>query len=44
MIKTKMVKVPMHYADDIEPKDFIRSQGLNYNRGCAVKYLTRAGR
>ena len=37
---------PAHYVIDggIEPIDFIASQGLNYARGNAIKYLVRAGR
>ena len=35
---------PAHYQrGDIEPIDFIRSQGLNFNLGNAVKYIARAG-
>ena len=43
MIKEE-VPTPNHYAGTIQPKDFIRTHNLNFNRGCAVKYLTRAGR
>ena len=39
------VEGPSHYKHgNIEPWDFIRDQGLNYHMGCAVKYITRAGR
>ena len=31
-----------HYTKGtIEPIDFISSQGLNFNLGCAIKYITR---
>lgn len=37
---------PSHYTQgrQYEPKDVIRDWGLNYNLGCAVKYISRAGR
>lgn len=37
---------PDHYCEGrrYEPKDVIRDWGLNYNLGCAVKYISRAGR
>lgn len=37
---------PSHYVEGrkYEPKDVIRDWGLNYNLGCAVKYISRAGR
>ena len=40
------VKSPKHYTEGrkYEPKDVIRDWGLNFNLGCAVKYLARAGR
>lgn len=35
---------PEHYARlDPEPIDVIRAWGLDYCRGCAVKYIARAG-
>jgi hypothetical protein len=35
---------PAHYTrGKIEVRDFIADQGLNFNRGSAVKYLARAG-
>ena len=40
-----MVNHPSHYTmGTIEPKDFIRGQGLNFNRGNVIKYTVRAGR
>lgn len=27
-----------------EPKDVIRDWGMNFNCGCAIKYIARAGR
>lgn len=41
-----VVAHPSHYADGrkYEPKDVIRDWGLNFNRGSAVKYISRAGR
>lgn len=37
---------PSHYVEGrkYEPKDVIRDWGLNYNLGCVVKYISRAGR
>lgn len=36
---------PAHYCySKYEPKDVIRSWGLNFNLGSAVKYIARAGR
>lgn len=37
---------PAHYCEGrkFEPKDVIRDWGLNYNLGCTVKYISRAGR
>ena len=37
---------PSHYVEGrkYEPKDVIRDWGLNYNLGCVVKYVSRAGR
>lgn len=41
-----VVTNPSHYCQGrkYEPKDVIRDWGLNYNLGCAVKYISRAGR
>ena len=40
------VSNPSHYCEGrkYEPKDVIRNWDLNFNLGCAVKYLSRAGR
>lgn len=40
------VSHPSHYVEGrrYEPKDVIRDWGLNYNLGCVVKYVSRAGR
>ena len=40
------VEHPSHYVEGrkYEPKDVIRDWGLNYNLGCVVKYVSRAGR
>lgn len=40
------VSHPAHYVEGrkYEPKDVIRDWGLNYNLGCVVKYVSRAGR
>lgn len=39
------VSHPSHYTmGTIEPKDFIRDQDLNFNRGNVIKYVVRAGR
>ena len=37
---------PDHYTKDrkYEPRKVIRDWGLNFNLGCAVKYIARAGR
>ena len=37
---------PSHYVEGrkYEPKDVIRDWALNYNLGCVVKYVSRAGR
>lgn len=38
------VNHPAHYTQGkIETIDFIEDKGLNYHRGNAVKYITRAG-
>ena len=44
--KGDMVAHPAHYVEGrkYEPKDVIRDWGLNYNLGCVVKYISRAGR
>lgn len=40
-----IVSHPAHYTmGTIEPKDFIRDQDLNFNRGNVIKYTVRAGR
>lgn len=41
-----VVSHPPHYVEGrkYEPKDVIRDWGLNYNLGCVVKYVSRAGR
>ena len=39
-----MTKIPEHYKGRYEPKDYIRDHGLNFNLGCVIKYITRAGR
>ena len=37
------VNHPAHYTmGTIEPKDFIRDQDLNFNRGNVIKYTVRA--
>lgn len=39
------VNHPSHYTDGkIEVIDFIEDKGLNFHRGCAVKYIARAGK
>lgn len=39
------VNHPSHYTDGkIEVIDFIEDKGLNFHRGNAVKYITRAGK
>lgn len=39
------VNHPAHYTDGkIEVIDFIEDKGLNYHRGNAVKYISRAGK
>lgn len=43
-IEVDQVNSPPHYiAGGIETIDFIEAKGLNYNRGNAVKYISRAG-
>ena len=40
-----IVKHPKHYCfSEYEPKDVIRSWNLNFNLGCSVKYIARAGK
>ena len=40
-----VVTHPKHYCySEYEPKDVIRSWGLNFNLGSTVKYIARAGR
>lgn len=40
-----MVNHPSHYTTGkIEVWDFIADQNLNYDRGCAIKYICRAGK
>lgn len=42
---SNVIKHPKHYAySKYEPKDVIRSWGLNFNLGNAIKYIARAGR
>lgn len=43
---TDNVSHPVHYVEGrkYEPKDVIRDWALNYNLGCVVKYVSRAGR
>jgi len=45
-LKQDLVNNPDHYTfgRKYEPKDVIRDWGLNYNLGCVVKYISRAGR
>lgn len=38
------IDAPKYYTCGIETKDYIRSHDLNFNRGSAVKYATRAGK
>ena len=44
-LKDDKVAHPSHYIEGrkYEPKDVIRDWGLNYNLGCVVKYVSRAG-
>lgn len=41
-----IISNPAHYTEGRkhQPKDVIRDWGLNYNLGCTVKYISRAGR
>lgn len=45
-LKMDLVNSPDHYTfgRKYEPKDVIRDWDLNYNLGCVVKYISRAGR
>ena len=44
MTENDNVNHPAHYTQGkIETIDFIEDKGLNYHRGNAVKYITRAG-
>ena len=45
-LKQDLVNSPDHYTfgRKYEPKDVIRDWGLNFNLGCVVKYISRAGR
>ncbi len=39
-----MTKIPNHYKGRYEPNGYIRDHSLNFNMGCVIKYITRAGR
>ena len=39
-----VVNHPSHYQGKIEVIDFIEDHNLNFNRGNAVKYISRAGK
>ncbi len=40
-----IINHPSHYTDGkIEVIDFIEDKGLNFHRGNAIKYITRAGK
>ena len=42
---TDSVNHPSHYTDGkIEVIDFIEDKGLNFHRGNAAKYISRAGK
>lgn len=44
-IKCDVVNHPTHYTGGkIEVIDFIEDKGLNFHRGNAVKYISRAGK
>lgn len=44
-MKRNQVENPSHYnSGKIEVIDFIEDQGLNFNLGNAVKYISRAGK
>ena len=36
--------VPHYQSGGIEPIDYINSHNFNFNLGCVVKYITRAGK
>ena len=36
-------KVPHYQGHGIEPIDYINSHNFNFNRGCVIKYVSRAG-
>lgn len=38
------INAPNYYTEGIETHKYIRSHNLNFNRGSAVKYATRAGK
>lgn len=39
------IKSPKHYCfGKYEPRKVIRDWGLNFNLGCSIKYIVRAGR
>lgn len=42
----KNISAPDHYVSGrvYEPRKVIRDWGLNFNLGCVVKYVSRAGR
>lgn len=45
MSKTQKTRGPAYYAHSgIECWDAIEAWGLNYNLGCATKYICRAGK
>ena len=45
MTTQDMVNHPSHYTDGkIEVIDFIEDKNLNYHRGNAIKYISRAGK
>lgn len=46
MTEYDIVNNPAHYVEgrEYEPRKVINDWGLSYNIGCAVKYLSRAGR
>ena len=45
MLKQDAVNHPSHYTfGRYEVLDVIEDWGLNYHRGCVVKYIARAGR
>lgn len=33
-----------HYKAKVQPIDLIEAQNLNFNRGCIIKYVSRAGK